>query len=110
MQFKLVPNPTFKAPVQLSVPEMKGTAEVMFEFNYKNKDALDKWFAANQSKENGEALFGVVSGWSGVLDKDGAEVEFNKSNLAELMKNYPRSGNEILIGYVNALTESRAKN
>jgi len=108
--FKLVPNPTFKTIVNLSVPEFKGTAEVTFEFKYKNKEELDKWFAANKNKTTTEALVGLIASWSGVSAEDDTEIAFSKDHLKELLKNYPRAGQEILTAYINALSESRAKN
>jgi len=109
MDFFLNPKPTFNCPVTLSVPEGKGTADVEFTFNYKDKEALDAWFKKYKNKPTVDALLEVINGW-GVLDDAGAKAEISKDNLIILNKKYPRSLSEILTAYLNALQDSRAKN
>lgn len=109
MQFKLTPNPTFKVDVELSIPEAKGTQMVPFEFAYKNKEQLDAWFKSNKSKPTADALIDIVKTW-GIVGADDLPAEINRTNMIDLLKNYPASGSEILAAYYNALTGSRAKN
>ena len=110
MTFKLVPNPTFTAPVNLTVPGQESPAQIELEFRHKTPDALKAWFEDGKAKTTAEALGEVVSGWSGVLDEKDKPLAYSSELLAALLQNYPASGTEILTAYVNRLTESRAKN
>lgn len=112
MTFKLVPNPTFKAAVNLTVPGQEAAAQIELEFRYKSPETLKAWFesAREESKSTSKAITEIVIGWNGVLDEKDQPLEFNPELLATLLHNYAPAGGEILNAYVAALTESRVKN
>lgn len=106
---KLVPNPTFTAPVQITVPG--GALETLrVTFRHKSADGLAAWFTANVEKSAKEALLEVIESWSGVVDEKGEEVPFSDEALDRLLHGYKPAANELITAYVKALTESRAKN
>lgn len=110
MSFKLIPNPTFKATVNLTVPGQENPGQIEFEFRHMTSDGLKAWFEDGREKTSAEALSEVIVGWNGVLNTDDNPLPFSAERLAELLANYPASGMEALSAYVNRLTESRAKN
>jgi hypothetical protein len=81
--FKLNPQPTFTAPVALSVPGLSEPLEVLFTFKHKGKDALGKWVATATQKMDAEALGEVVCGWAGVKDEDGKVVGYRGNNSVD---------------------------
>lgn len=106
---RLVPHPTFKAPVRISVPGAEPAA-LTVEFRHKSRQGLADWFAASKDKPFAAALAEVIVGWDGVHDESGEAVACTEDALAVLLANYAQAGNELLAAYVAQLTESRAKN
>jgi hypothetical protein len=105
MALKLQPNPTFKTPVQISVPGSEKPAIVDFVFKHKTKEKLAEFIKSFKEDEPDEAyLSEIIEGW------DGVDADYSVSALRGLISNYPASALEILRAYVAALSESRRKN
>ena len=92
------------------MPGKQEHALVGFEFRHQGRAALKNWMENASGKTDAALLAEVVIGWDGVADKDGNDVPFSVEHLNELLDMYPASPQEIMTGYVLALTESRAKN
>lgn len=107
---KLIPDPVFSARVNLTVPGKTEAAVVEFEFRHKGRAGLKAWMENAGGKSDTALLGEVISGWSGVTDPNGNDVPYSPERLEELLNVYPAAGQEIMMGYVFALTESRAKN
>lgn len=107
---KIVPDPVFSAFVNLTVPGKNETAAVEFEFRHKGRAGLKAWLENAGNKSDAQLLGEIISGWRDVTDQNGADLPYSLERLEELLNVYPASGQEITLGYVFALTESRAKN
>jgi hypothetical protein len=108
--FKINPSPTFKAFVSLTVPGQEAPGAVSFTFRHQGRAALDTWIKAASDKTDAALLGAVISGWEGVSDQDDLPLAYSADNLGLLLDAYPAAGGEIFMGYLKALTESRAKN
>lgn len=107
--FKLNPDPTFVAKVQITTPA--GPAAVLdITFRHKGKTAFAAFGSAAIGKAHSEVLADVIVDWNGPLDDAGNPVAYTPAALAQLLDNYPPAGEEILNAYGRALMESRAKN
>lgn len=107
---RLVPAPTFKALVRITVPGADAPAVVPMEFRHKGRQALADWIAASKDKLMPEALDDVIVGWETITDERGENVTYSRDALTVLLAQYGPSGTEILEAYLNQLRESRAKN
>jgi hypothetical protein len=108
--FRLIPNPTFKAPVQLSVPGEKKPIEITVEFRHKNATALKAWSDQAPNRTDVDNLVDVIASWSGVMGPEGEQVEFSPTAVATLLENYPAAKWELLAAYKSELTEAKRKN
>ncbi len=108
--FKIVPNPVFAAAVALTVPGQAASGTIEVDFRHKGRKELAAWIEAVNGKQDAELLAEVINGWSGVQDKDGAELAYTPAMLAQLLDTYPPAGGELFSAYLKALTESRVKN
>ncbi len=115
MKFKLNPNPTFEAAISLTVPGQAEPVPVRFTFAHMGRKALQAWMdepvkakAAGQDLADFDApwLGKAVQGWHA----DDIAEPFTAENFARLLEQYPSSGTDLYVGFVRALTESRAKN
>jgi len=106
--FKLQPNPTFSAEVNITTPQ--GVVPLKLEFKHMSKKALGDWTATSSNKPDIEVLGPVVCGWTDVFDCNGELVPFSHTAFAQLLADYSPAAREIFMAYLLALTESRAKN
>ena len=106
--FRLQPNPTFNAVVNISTPQ--GPAPLKLEFKHMGKKALGEWTKSSKDKPDIEVLGPVVAGWSDVFDCNGEPVPFSHEAFTRLLGDYSPAAREIFLAYVLALTESRSKN
>jgi hypothetical protein len=115
---KINPNPTFKATVQITVPESESSIGLELEFKRRGRDAMEAWIAGTKEKsgattarEDAEVLMTAVVGWgSSVRGDDGEPVAFNVDTLAGFLDAYPAAAQDIGRAYVKRQMESRAKN
>lgn len=109
--FKIVANPTFTAPVKLSIPGSDVPVAVQFTFRHKGTRALNAWLAAAMQREtDADFLAEIIEGWKGVAGVDGQPLAYSKEALAQLLDAYPASGREITQGYHRQLADARAGN
>jgi hypothetical protein len=116
--FRIVPNPTFKAPVQLTVPGAEAPEVVTFEFRHLDVRAYTTWAdrALEQVFKQGEAadvaaiLDEVIAGWSGIGGVDGKPLPYACEHLAAMLGQYHAAGFEIATAYRKALRDARSKN
>jgi len=101
----LDPSPTFTKEVEIHVPG-KEPMKVGFEFKHKDKDELHEFLHGESAKTRTDidGLLEVIKGWPG------QDVEFNRDNLAKLLRNYHGAGAKILVTYVNELQDARLGN
>jgi hypothetical protein len=118
------PNPVFIAAIAISLPGLVAVggapapqAEITFTFRHQGRKALDAWIAAPADAAKAGtplsdvAFLGqVITDWQGVLDEDGSQVVYTPEALDQFLDAYPTAAREIYNGYIDALTESRAKN
>lgn len=106
--FKLQPNPTFPADVEVSTPV--GQAKLKLEFKHLGKEALKKLNENAKTQPDIETLSQIVVDWSEVFDADGNPVAFNVDAMAQLIDAYPAAPFEIFQTYIKAASGSRLKN
>ena len=83
--FKLEPNPTFWAPVEIHVPgQGKGRIEV--EYRYLDRAARQAYFDGLADKTNLEALCEIIVGWREI------DAPYSKASLTLLLNKYNAAG------------------
>lgn len=102
--FKINPNPTFKATVQISVPGSDKPATITVDFKHLSKSALRDYFSGLDGKTDADALGAVITGWQGI------DAEYSAESLAQLIDNYPASAGELFEAFRRELLEARRKN
>lgn len=103
MSFKLDPNPTFPATVQITVP---GGESLPLKVVYKHKKLTELGIFMNSAgRSNAEMLEDMVA-----EVKDRPEGQSNADFLADLVENYPAAASDMLRTYLRELLESRVKN
>lgn len=109
--FKIVPNPTFAAPVYLSRPDADEPVRITVTWRHQDARALDKWLAAlATSAEPAEHLHQVIESWAQVVDAEGAPVPYTRTALESILIQFPSSGAEFVRAYVGRIKDARAKN
>lgn len=102
--FKLIPNPTFWAKVEVAVPGIEVPAIFEVEFKHLPREAIKTFFAGIAGKQDAEALGELVSNWRGI------DAEYSKDNLAALLNNYPAAAEGFFAAFRRELLEARRKN
>jgi hypothetical protein len=102
--FKLEPNPTFWAKVQLSIPGQEQPVEIEVEFKHLGREGLKGYYDALGKKTSAEGLAEIVMNWRGV------DAEFSRESLEKLLANYPAAAGEFYDTFRRELLESKAKN
>jgi hypothetical protein len=110
--FKIVPDPTFTADAQITVPGQAEPARLRIEWRHKSRKELQAWLDQLADRETDEAagLDLVIVGWEGVEDQNGETVPYSKERLRHILENYPAAGADFVRSYVRSLTESRLGN
>ncbi|MCP9269843.1 phage tail assembly chaperone [Xenorhabdus sp. XENO-1] len=98
-KFTLVPNPKFKADVQIPVAGQEKPEIVTFTFHHKPISELDKM----REMPAQEFFEKIVAGWA-------IEEPYNAENLKLLLDNYPSATTAITTTYYNELLGNREKN
>jgi len=78
-------------------------------FRHKGRAELKAWLESTNGKTDAAALFEIIVDMP-LSDEHGSEMAYSRERLEQLLNSYPSSAQEITVGYVLALTESRAKN
>ena len=112
---KLIPDPTFKAEVEITVPGQKevGTIPLTFKllgckeylaFIDSNRvKKTKKGKVVNEPRTPSEAFPDLVEGW-------GLAEDFTPENFEIFFNNYPFAYSEIVTAYDKLAFESRVKN
>lgn len=109
--FSIVPNPTFTADVNLSVPGSDQPQRVGFTFRHKRSRELSAWLGGSGAAANDAELLGqVIVDWSGIGAEDGKPIPYTQHALEMLLDAYPSAGTEIVLAYLRQLRDARAKN
>jgi hypothetical protein len=105
-KFKLQPEPTFSAPVEIPVPG-SGFSKVNFIFKYRDRDAMKAFLAkvGNQDEQmsDPELIEDMCSGWD-LTDT------FNRESVELLVLNYIQATGAIFDKYLDEMTKAKAKN
>lgn len=101
-KFKLDPNPTFKAKVQIPVPGSR-PAEVEFEFKHFTRDEYASIFTGETAPTDKDLIVKVTKGWE--LDD-----EFNAENVERLLQNYQGAAAAIIKKFADELIPVRLGN
>lgn len=107
---KLTPNPTFKAPVLLTVPGLAEPVQLEMTFRHMPADQANEWIRNNQEKHSSAALAEIIVGWDGVLDENEQPVPFSAEALDTLLRNYRPATLEIVTAWLKEMGASRLKN
>jgi len=109
--FKIDPEPTFTAEVELSVPGQPA-ALLSVRWKHLTRDKLREWIdgLADLKLSDVDGLDFVIAGWDGVIDQQGQDVPYSKDRLRSLLGSYHAASAELVRAYVRALTESRLGN
>lgn len=103
MMFKLKPNPTFWAKVEISVPGAD-PATIEIEFRHKNRDELARWSEGLEQRPEVELLAEIVSNWRDV------DTEYSVEALGRLCRDYVAAPRQIVLAYRDELRGARRKN
>ena len=103
MAFKLKPNPTFKAKVDIPVPGDKKQS-IEFEFKHKDKDAFKEFIATVEKLPEVDVIMSIAVSWSGV------DEEFSEDAVTLLIKNYHAAAQAIYRKYADELIQGRLGN
>lgn len=114
---RIVPNPTFWAPVRITVPGQAQPAQIELQFRHLGKQALRGWVESGRTPNpdgslptDVQWLGQVVADWRGPVDEGGRAETFAPAAFAAVLDAYATAGPEIYSAYLAALSESRAKN
>jgi len=126
--FKIVPDPTFRAAAELTVPGKDKPVRVVVEWRHRDRNGLQQWLDDLSPQKppataDGEppkllppklsdvdGLAAVIADWQDVCDPEGKPVPFSKAALRQLLDAYHNAGAELVRAYVRGLTESRLGN
>lgn len=102
MAFKLQPNPTFKAKVE--IPAAGGEPEsIEFTFKHRSRKVLQDYIAGLADKSDADLIMDVACGWE-LTD------EFNLENVTLLSENYIKAPAAIWVAYMGELSRAKEKN
>lgn len=104
--FKIIPEPTFAIPVEISVPGRaeKGVLTVTYKHLTGKERAAFFDPAVTAGRKDYDLLSEIVVGW------DGADRPYSPEALAALIDGYPRAAAEIVQAFVTALFGAAEKN
>ena len=102
--FKLEPNPTFWATVEIPMPGETEPGSIRFCFRHKSRAAMKDFYQSGAGKEDQQYLGEIIEDW------DGVETPYSLEALGRLLDNYPSAGRAILAAYGRELVEGSRKN
>lgn len=101
VKFKLQPNPTFRAKVEIPVHGGKAVA-VEFEFKHRTRDQVAEFFKDTQ-RSDVDTILEVLAGWE--LDD-----QFCRDSVELLVQNYAGAAPAIVARYIEELIQARKGN
>lgn len=101
--FSLVPDPTFKAKVDIPVPGKKAQ-KLEFTFKWRNLDAFREFMdGLGDYEDDAAVVLEIVTGWE-------LSDAFTPENVEKLVKNYIGSAGAILNTYLRENAAARTGN
>lgn len=116
---KISANPTFTAPVKLTVRGQEALAEISITWRHMDRDKLKRWMGRPLTTDDDgiitvatEAAYldEAIASWAGPVDDEGVAVPYSVGALAGLLRAHHTAGQELYNQYLKALSESRVKN
>ena len=101
--FKLEPEPTFWAPVQIPLPGGE-LGEIRVKFRYRNRDALLELLKEAEGLFDLDLLLRVIDDW------EGPDAAFSPETLDRLLGNYQQAGRALFRAYRDNLLGAAEKN
>lgn len=101
-KFKLVPNPTFKAKVEIPVAG-GDSIPVEFTFKHRTKKEVEEFIDTRKGKTDLESFLYMVEGWE-------LEQPFDEEAADLLLQNYIGAGAATFRVFLDELVKTRAKN
>lgn len=101
--FKLKPNPTFWAKVEIDVPGADPeTIEV--EYRHMNRDELARWSDTLESRPEVESLAEIIANWRLI------DTEYTVEALGALCREHVAAPRRLVMAYRDELRGARRKN
>lgn len=102
-KLKLVPDPTFKAKVEIAVPGAT-PAGVVFTFKHRSRQEMDRFLKqVSDMNDDVEMVMALAVGWELADD-------FTEENVRALVDSYISAPAAIFETYLKELTGNRSKN
>ena len=100
--FKLEPEPSFWASVEIPVPG--GVKTIHVRFKYRNIDEFAAFLQEIKDMEDIDALMLMIEEWQG------PDAAFSRETLQRLLRNYPRATRPLYKTYRSELLGAAEKN
>lgn len=110
MAFRIVPSPTFRVKVPLTVPGAEARGVIEIEFRHKGRTEFAEWWQSVDGRKDAEIIGDVIAGWSDVIGQAGEQEAYTPEALALLLDRFPAAAIELRDAYTRALFEAREKN
>lgn len=105
MKFKLKPNPTFKAKVEIHIPGEASPGVIVFDFKHKNRDELSELFGeAGKDLTDEELIMRIAANW------DVEDTPFSAEAITGFLQDHHSAGNAVVRTYLDELKGARRGN
>lgn len=101
--FKLDPEPSFWAPVEILMPGGK-VGKFSIEYHYRDRNAYVELLKQAETMDDIDVLMLAIKGWKG------PDAAFSRETLARLLRNYPGATRVIFRTYRSNLLGEAEKN
>lgn len=101
-KFKLTPDPTFNANVEIPVAGGEPVS-VAFTFKHRTRDELQAFTKSVDGREDADLILDMCSGWE-LADA------FTRENVLTLAQNYITAPRAVFETYLDELVKARTKN
>jgi len=101
--FKLEPEPTFWAPVEIPMPGGK-VGKFSIEYHYRDRDAYVELLKQAETMDDIDVLMLAMKDWKG------PSAAFSRETLERLLRNYPGATRVIFRTYRENLLGAAEKN
>jgi hypothetical protein len=109
--FKLIANPTFTCPVNISVPGSETPVTLQITFKHKTARQLTAWLASSVERTDDVGFIEeIVESIAALGDANGQPMPYSRAALELLLDQFPASGPEIVTAYRRQIRDARAKN
>jgi hypothetical protein len=108
MSFNIAQKPSYKTPVKVHTPNDKGgfdTSDFIAHFKRVSMDDIE----ALKELPQKEVLQQVLVGYSGLLDEDDKEIDFNETNVTTLF-NIPQALAALTTAFWSSIFRAKEKN